>query len=391
MKLTKQEWLLKYKDKVNSRDYKLLSRAYDIIEQNVLQGANYPWGAYAVISPWKDTPGIWNWDTAFHAMGVSRYNTELAKSCLEAFMQLQNTDGMFPDVLFADGRLVDDLSKPPFLPWACMLTYRREGSVDQKFLRRAYEHAVLNERFMIKERQDRGLFYYSSQKNVEKDNYLHARYESGWDNSPRWDKPIVYYWAIDLNCAMVQTYHAMAEMAEELGETDLIQKQWRSKAKVLALNIEEKLFNEEAGYYADTDRRTGEHSSVLSPASFMPLYVKIASQDHAKKMFLLAKDENKFYPGMPTVSYDDPSYSRDYWRGPTWLNVAYFAVKGLENYGYVETAKGIREYLLNMIDQNSDFGIFENYDSITKEGLCCSHFSWSCAFTMQLILDKFDE
>lgn len=392
MKLTKQEWLGKYKDKVSERNYKLLSLAYDILEENTLQGPDYPWGEYAVITPWLNGGGgIWNWDTAFHAMGVSRYDTGLAKSCLEGFMQFQKEDGMFPDVIAANGRdFVDDLSKPPFLPWAVMLTYRRDGEWDKDFLKRAYGRFVRNEAFMMRERQEGGLFYYSSQEDVEKDDYLHARWESGWDNSPRWDRPIIYYWAIDLNCAMVMTYRAMAEMAEELGKSADAEL-WKDKAESLSERIEERMFQEEKGYYADTDRRTGEHSGVLTPASFMPLYIGIASREHAEKMHLLAADERKFYPGMPTVAYDDPTYSQDYWRGPTWLNVAYFAVKGLQNYGYDKTAGEIREYLLNMIDKNSADGIFENYDSKEGKGLYWPHFSWSCAFTIQFILDKFDE
>ena len=390
MKLTKQEWLGKYKNMLKERDYKLLSLAYDILEENTLQGSGYPWGEYAVISPWSQGAGIWNWDTAFHAMGVSRYDTGLAKSCLEGFMQFQKKDGMFPDVIRANGEITDDLSKPPFLPWAVMLTYRRDGNWDKNFLSKAYERFVKNEAFMMRERQEGGLFFYSSQEDVEKDNYLHARWESGWDNSPRWDKPIVNYWAIDLNCAMVMTYRALAEMAEELREGKDMEKLWNDKAKALSARIEAKMFHEKEGYYSDTDRRTGEHSSVLTPSSFMPLYIGIASAEHAEKMHLLASDETKFYPGMPTVAYDDPTYSRDYWRGPTWLNVAYFAVAGLEKYGYTKTAGEIREFLLDMIEKNSANGIFENYDSKAGEGLCWPHFSWSCAFTIQFILDAFD-
>lgn len=51
---------------------------------------------------------------------------------------------------------------------------------------------------------------------------------------------------------------------------------------------------------------------------------------------------NKFYPGMPIVTYDDPEYSQKYWRGNTWLNVAYFAAKGLKNHGFKEIADGIK-------------------------------------------------
>ena len=52
--------------------------------------------------------------------------------------------------------------------------------------------------------------------------------------------------------------------------------------------------------------------------------------------------KNNFKEKMPTVSFDNPEYSTDYWRGPTWLNVAYFAAKGLKNYGF-EVADKIKE------------------------------------------------
>ena len=34
-----------------------------------------------------------------------------------------------------------------------------------------------------------------------------------------------------------------------------------------------------------------------------------------------------------------------------------------------------------------DEGIYENYDSIAREGLCCKRFSWSCAFVIEFILN----
>ena len=83
-------------------------------------------------------------------------------------------------------------------------------------------------------------------------------------------------------------------------------------------------------------------------------------------------------------SFDNPQYSSDYWRGPTWLNVAYFAAKGHKNYNFYVADK-IKENILDMCYQNKD-GIYENYDSITGRGLCCNHFSWSCVFIIEFIL-----
>ena len=77
----------------------------------------------------------------------------------------------------------------------------------------------------------------------------------------------------------------------------------------------------------------------------MPLYIGIASREQAEAMRIVA--EERFKGKMPTVSFDNPMYSNDYWRGPTWLNVAYFAAKGLKNYGFA-VADTIKESILNM-------------------------------------------
>ena len=68
------------------------------------------------------------------------------------------------------------------------------------------------------------------------------------------------------------------------------------------------------------------------------------------------------------------------------MNVAYFAIKGLLDYGYEQTAFEIKEFLLNMIYDELPRGIFENYDSINRRGRYHSTFSWSAAFVIELIL-----
>lgn len=339
-----------------------------------------------MVSPWSGPcAGIWNWDSAFHATTVSRFDTPLAKSCIDAFTAFQLPFGMFPDVIHVDGRICDNYGKPPVLPWATLIVFRRDG--DRDFLRRNFDRYVKNASFWEENRCDRGLFYYSAQQHPEAEDYLHPRWESGWDNSPRWDEfPIVDLFAIDLNCYMVLFYRAMAEMAEILGEK---RQDWDAKAKALAGRIEATLFDETRNTYADRNRENGKFLTVLSPASFMPLYIGTASQERAAAMEALAADPKKFYPGMPTVTYDCPAFSKDYWRGQTWLNVAFFAVKGLADYGFCKTAGEIREYILSMAYDNLPRGIFENYDSVNRRGLFNNSFSWSAAFLIEFILSDF--
>lgn len=384
MLLTKEEWLSG--KPVSERDKTILGAAYEVLKKNTIHSKNAPWGDVPVVSPWSGPcAGIWNWDSAFHAMTVSRFDTPLAKSCIDAFTAFQLPFGMFPDVIHVDGRICDNYGKPPVLPWATLIVFRRDG--DRDFLRRNFDRYVKNASFWEENRCDRGLFYYSAQQHPEAEDYLHPRWESGWDNSPRWDEfPIVDLFAIDLNCYMVLFYRAMAEMAEILGEK---RQDWDAKAKALAGRIEATLFDEARNTYADRNRKNGKFLTVLSPASFMPLYIGTASQERAAAMETLAADPKKFYPGMPTVTYDCPAFSKDYWRGQTWLNVAFFAVKGLADYGFCKTAGEIREYILSMAYDNLPRGIFENYDSVNRRGLFNNSFSWSAAFLIEFILSDF--
>lgn len=384
MLLTKEEWLSG--KPVSERDKTILDAAYEVLKKNTIHSKNAPWGDVPVVSPWSGPcAGIWNWDSAFHAMTISRFDTPLAKSCIDAFTAFQLPFGMFPDVIHVDGRICDNYGKPPVLPWATLIVFRRDG--DRDFLRRNFDRYVKNASFWEENRCDRGLFYYSAQQHPEAEDYLHPRWESGWDNSPRWDEfPIVDLFAIDLNCYMVLFYRAMAEMAEILGEK---RQDWDAKAKALAGRIEATLFDEARNTYADRNRKNGKFLTVLSPASFMPLYIGTASEERAAAMEALAADPKKFYPGMPTVTYDCPAFSKDYWRGQTWLNVAFFAVKGLADYGFCKTAGEIREYILSMAYDNLPRGIFENYDSVNRRGLFNNSFSWSAAFLIEFILSDF--
>jgi putative isomerase len=177
-------------------------------------------------------------------------------------------------------------------------------------------------------------------------------------------------------------YRSLTFMAEKLGLL-ADKNEWLKKGKDLSARITNMMWDKEKGYFSDTNRLTGEVSDVLSPASFMPLYIGIATEEQAEAMRIVA--EERFRRRMPTVSFDHPEYSNDYWRGPTWLNVAYFAAKGLKNYGF-SVADDIKAWILDSCFADKG-GIYENYDSLTGKGLYCNHFSWSCVFVLEFIFN----
>jgi putative isomerase len=115
--------------------------------------------------------------------------------------------------------------------------------------------------------------------------------------------------------------------------------------------------------------------------------VRIPSAERAACLAKLAADPARFFPGLPSVSYDNPAYrSSEYWRGPTWLNVAYFALKGLRDYGHDRVASAIRETILGCCDKNEDY-LWEYYDSRDGKGIGAPQYGWTGTFVIEFILN----
>lgn len=391
MSTAREDWLSKTTAELSERDRRLLDRASAVLEANILlehEGRPTPWAPLRGVCP---SPhhylGVWNWDSAFHAMTVARWDIELAREQVTIFLERQQPSGMLPDVIFANGQVVSDFGKPPVFPWACLRIEEVARSADRDFLRRCYDHFRDYEAFWRRDRGGKaeGLFHYDSAAADPEKRKNDARLESGWDNSVRWDAGSVELWPIDLNCYMFLLYESMEGMARILstGESEL----WWERRDSLRRQINHSMWDDGTSAYCDIVRESRKPTGILSPASFMPVFCRIASVEQAARMAEVAADENGFFPGMPTVSYDHPSYSSsDYWRGPTWLNVAWFAVKGLRNYGFDRTADTIKDTILGWCDANSD-AIYEYYDSRTGKGLGAPQYGWSAAFVIEFILD----
>ncbi|MDD5140850.1 MAG: trehalase family glycosidase [Verrucomicrobiales bacterium] len=376
-------WLAKATAGVTPVESNLLQAAQSTLLGNVVK--TNAWEPYRGIEPSSSTyRGIWNWDAAFHAVGVSHWDAELAREQLDIMFARQLTNGMLPDVIREDGRTITSCTKPPVMAWAVAVVDRR--SPDQRYLQQIYPKLVQLEKFWLKERggESDGLFYYAGSD---------VGYDSGWDNSMRWDNgyrksPSDNHrlWAIDLNCYVYMQYRALSYLAGRLGRDDDRQA-WLKKADTMARLINEKLWDEKTGFYMDRDRTTGAFSPTLSPAGFMPLFIHIAPTDRADQLVKISASQDKFYPGMPTAAYDTPEFSAtNMWRGPAWLNTSYFAIKGLKDYGHAKLAETMRSTLLGWIDRDPA-SIREYYNPKTGDGLGAGKFGWSAVFTISFILD----
>ena len=105
-------------------------------------------------------------------------------------------------------------------------------------------------------------------------------------------------------------------------------------------------------------------------------------------------DSTKFYTKVPfqTMSADHPKFNplNGYWRGPNWLDQAYFGIKGLRNYGYNTEADKATVKLLEGAEGLliKGYSIRENYHPLTGKGLNAENFSWSAAHIIMLLMDE---
>jgi len=376
-------WLSGFYGKMPFEDYTLLDRSARTLLANTGKPTEkFPWSPRRGIMPSTiGFRGMWNWDTAFAAVGAAYFDPQLAREQIEIFLDLQQSSGLFPDVCFENGNIVKGFGKPPVMAWAAWRVYETEKNTD--FLRRCYAALVKNEAFWRRERGGDacGLFHYDCVATDPANYRREACFESGWDNSVRWDDGIETVWAIDLNCFMIMTYRALANMADALGEDSSV---FRGREKALTAKVESTLWSEDEQCYLDYDFKRKCFVKALTPASFMPLYIGIAPRERAEAMASQAK---RLSPGWPSVSYDNPQFDpAKYWRGPTWYNVAYFALKGLRSYGFHEIAETGKATLLNWTRQTPG-QFYENYNPLTGAPSDSPQFSWTAVFVIEFLLD----
>lgn len=395
-----EQWLNRLKGTVSERDFRILEKASRILLQNIApNNEDVLWNPYRAITPSmapipnhpEDSyfAGIWNWDSAFHMIGVSLFDKRLAQEQMEAFFLFQKENGMLPDVIrmpVHGSRIEDRSGKPPVWAWALEQTDKRQP--DDAFLATMYPKLVKNESFWRAERYSEkdGLFFYScSAENPSEMRDTFIRWESGLDDSVRFDGGVIeFLYPVDLNCFMVSFYRAMRYLASRQGlKEDAVK--WNEREKRLSARVLAVLWSEPDQCFFDWNFRDRDYVRVVTPAIYMPLWAGIATERQATAIERYARDPKKLYPCMPTVAFDHPKFdAHGYWRGPVWMNTAYFAIKGLYDYGFRKTAMEIRETLLNWMDR--DETIHENYNPITGAGKCAPDFSWSCVFAMEMIL-----
>jgi len=124
----------------------------------------------------------------------------------------------------------------------------------------------------------------------------------------------------------------------------------------------------------------------------IPLWAGVASraQGAAVRGKLVDPAEFATKVPFPTVAKSSPYFDpTEYWRGPVWLDQAYFSLVGLRSYGYRADARTFADRLRTSTSGLlGDRPIMENYDPTTGAPLNSTNFSWSAALLLALDDDR---
>jgi len=346
---------------------------------------------------YKGFRGFWAWDSWKHATALALFAPELAKDQIRAMFAYQDKTGMVPDVIYIDKSYNNwRNTKPPLAAWAVWYIYKKNKN--KPFLKEMYPGLKKYHYWWYENRDHNknGLCEYGSTDGT----LVAAAWESGMDNAVRFDNAKMLKngensWSmnresVDLNSYLYAEKRYLASIANVLGiEKDV--KKFSKNADVLKSLIQRKMFDNETGYFYDILLDGKGFCKVQGPEGWIPLWSGVATKEQAEQVKNVITNPAKFatYIPFPTVAADHTEFvptDDGYWRGPVWIDQAYFAIRGLENYGYKKEAEVFIRQLFNRLEglKNSSKPICENYNPLNGKGLNEKHFSWSAALLMLL-------
>jgi hypothetical protein len=397
-------------------------------------------------------PHQWNWDSAFISLGWS--HLDWARACLEIESMLRGRwrNGMVPHLRYDSsapagyfpgpdwwpgaavhvaepGQLTSGITNPPILVSAARLVGERAPSEPERldFWRRVLPSLTGFVRYFPEHRRLPGSRLFAM---------VHP-WESGWDNSPRWDllrglglRPSRPYQRLDqvhVTASQRPTekdydaFLALAELWDASGynvqvyasrspfvvHDVLLDALWYRAAVDLnlmarAAGLEAPIPEDElaayslafegthrdpaTGAYFDFDILSGRRLAVATaagPAGLAGGVSPVASALEAWKVY--ARQIQGVRP-VPTVPPSAPEFDPvRYWRGPVWVNVNWLICSGLSRYGLDAEAEHIRSATLELVAES---GIAEYFDPISGAGHGAVPFSWTAALCLEMFQKK---
>jgi glycogen debranching enzyme len=392
-------------------------------------------------------PFQWNWDSAFVVIGLAGVDPERARTEVRSLLRGQWADGMVPHMVFhpqpvdywpgpelwdsqscegAPGVATSGLIAPPVLATAVRVLH--EAAPDEAFLEEVAPKLDASHRWFWRERThaESGLMVifhgWESADNAPRfdralaridvdgvepvrrtdtlqvaaeerpTNLDYRRYlalvnwlrERGYRPDPPSSAPFAYL-DLPLNSVLAVAEEDLAWLQERISAEGRRARDAAARLRA-ALGA---MWDEDAGAYRERDLH-GEAAVTRTVADLFPLYAGVPDEARARRLVgehLMAPD--RFGPSpwaVTTVSRASPDFDpRNYWRGPIWINVNWFIIRGLERYGLRAEADHLCRLTLDLVARS---GFSEYYEPTTGEPLGSREFSWSASLTLDLLRDR---
>ncbi len=390
------------------KPYQNLSRDKKMLASKCIQTLVNNWRApagelkYAGLFPsydYKWFHGFWSWDSWKHAVALVTFEQELAKDQVRTMYHFQDEFGMIADVVYRD-TLIENHNwrdtKPPLSGWAIHEIFN--ATQDTSFVRELLPKLLRYHSWWYKNRDHNrnGLCEFGSTDGTR----VAAGWESGMDNAVRFDDAKMIQvnksaWSldqesIDLNAYLYKEKKHIASLLTLLGDKGSME-MFRRDADLLKTKLQTQFHDPESNYFYDFNTSSQSLMKIVGPEAWTALWSGVATEEQADGIVAKIIDPTFFNTPLPfpTLSASHSKFDprNGYWRGPVWIDQAYFALSGMKNYGFENEFEELKTKLLENVDGLLQKGvpIRENYDPRNGKGLNANHFSWSAALLLMLL------
>jgi glucosylglycerate hydrolase len=411
-------------------------------------------------------PHQWSWDSAFIALGLAHVDNRRATRELETLFASQWATGKVPHIVFnpeapprsyfpdaerwsssalsADapaGSHTSGLCQPPVHAIAVRRIWETSRGRDEqhadrarRFLKDNYPRLFAWHRYLVTARDPEGSGLVT----------IYHPWESGTDNSPRWDRALEsvevgelppytrydlqhvadpshrptdveydrYLWLLELlkrarydeatiydlhpflvkdvlfSAILVAANEALLEIAEVVGapgEDRALIEGWIERGRKGL----DRRWDPDLGLCVDYDVLGGEPLRVRTIAGFAPLIAGGPSKERLDALLetldspAFAGREGLHRPLPPSTSPDEPGFHpRSYWRGPVWPVANWLLWWSLIRAGEPARAARMRRETLGQLGEG---GFAEYFEPFTGEPLGSAEQSWTAAVALDML------
>ncbi|MFJ5861962.1 MGH1-like glycoside hydrolase domain-containing protein [Pseudarthrobacter sp. NPDC092439] len=410
-------------------------------------------------------PHMWSWDAAFVAIGLARVSVPRAITEMRTLLGAQWSTGMIPHIVFSAN---DTDYFPGFDRWGTASAAARPEGVKTSGICQPPVHVIAVRHILDRGRENGGTDQAAAEAFVREsfDGWLawhrwlaevrdpdrvglieiHHGWESGFDNSPRWDGPYAairpgvvepfvrrdtahvadvserpddseytkYLWLVQqmasvrfddqavqeivdfrvrdvfFSAIMAASTEVLADLAHELGREEA--QELRELAERFRTGVAATV-DPETGLARDFDVLAGQWIATETVSGFAPL---VAGGDQgllSRQREMLQGPEWMGFPGLrfplpPSTSPASAAFRpRTYWRGPVWpfLNLLLGWACGRDGQA------GLEEKLrTTSLQQLSDLKFGEYYEPFTGEPLGSLTQAWTAAAALEWLAGPVD-